>query len=194
MELIFATHNAHKLEEIREAVPDFVKVMSLFDMGFSGEIPETGTTLAENASQKSRYVKERFGADCFADDTGLIVDALGGAPGVYSARYAGENASYDDNVEKLLRALNGRNDRKARFCTVISLLLDGREYFFEGTVEGRILEGRRGEGGFGYAPVFMPDGFDRTFAQMSLDEKGLISHRGRAVRAMADFLARYGKE
>ena len=190
MELIFATHNAHKLEEIREAVPDFVKVMSLFDMGFSGEIPETGTTLAENASQKSRYVKERFGADCFADDTGLIVDALGGAPGVYSARYAGENASYDDNVEKLLRALNGRNDRKARFCTVISLLLDGREYFFEGTVEGSILEERRGEGGFGYDPVFMPDGFDRTFAQMSLDEKGLISHRGRAVRAMADFLAR----
>lgn len=149
MELIFATHNAHKLEEIREAVPDFVKVMSLFDMGFSGEIPETGTTLAENASQKSRYVKERFGADCFADDTGLIVDALGGAPGVYSARYAGENASYDDNVEKLLRALNGRNDRKARFCTVISLLLDGREYFSKargGAHIGRKTRRKEGSG------------------------------------------------
>lgn len=194
MELIFATHNKHKLEEVRRAVPDFVEVKSLYDTGFSGEIPETGATLAENASQKSWYVKEHFGADCFADDTGLIVDALDGAPGVYSARYAGENASYDDNVEKLLRAMEGVKNRKAHFSTVISLLLDGREYFFEGTVEGRILEERHGEDGFGYDPVFVPEGFDRTFAQMTLEEKGRISHRGLAVRAMADFLARYGRK
>ena len=155
------------------------------------DIPETGATLAENAGQKSAYVRDHFALDCFADDTGLEVEALDGAPGVYSARYAGENATYQDNVLKLLAALQGKTNRKARFATTISLRLEGREYLFNGYVEGEITPRQHGTDGFGYDPVFLPQGYDRTFAQMTLEEKGRISHRARAVRAMIRFLEDY---
>lgn len=193
MKLVFATHNRHKFEEIGAILPAGVELVPYWTLS-GEEIPETGTTLSENASQKSAYVRDRFGLDCFADDTGLMVDALGGAPGVYSARYAGEHVTYRDNVLKLLSEMQGKEDRRARFVTVISLWLDGREYFFEGRVEGSITPDERGEAGFGYDPVFLPQGCDRTFAQMSLKEKGRMSHRARAVRAMVDFLEDYLKK
>ena len=193
MKLVFATHNRHKFEEISAVLPAGVELVPYWTLS-GEEIPETGATLSENASQKSAYVRDHFGLDCFADDTGLMVDALGGAPGVYSARYAGEHVTYRDNVLKLLSEMQGKEDRRARFMTVISLWLDGREYFFEGRVEGSITPDERGEAGFGYDPVFLPQGCDRTFAQMSLEEKGRMSHRARAVRAMVDFLEDYLKK
>ena len=193
MKLVFATHNRHKFEEISAVLPAGVELVPYWTLS-GEEIPETGATLSEIASQKSAYVRDRFGLDCFADDTGLMVDALGGAPGVYSARYAGEHVTYRDNVLKLLSEMQGKEDRRARFMTVISLWLDGREYFFEGRVEGSITPDERGEAGFGYDPVFLPQGCDRTFAQMSLEEKGRMSHRARAVRAMVDFLEDYLKK
>jgi len=186
--LVFATNNPHKIEEIKQILGDTFLILSLRDLNFEEDIPETGTTLRENASQKSHFIFERFGMDCFADDTGLEVDALGGDPGVYSARYAGEKATYDENVEKLLSQLKGEKIRSARFKTVISLLLDGKEYFFEGKVEGEITRERRGTDGFGYDPVFLPDGFTETFAEMSGGLKNKISHRGRAVAKLVDFL------
>ena len=186
--LVFATNNPHKIEEIKHILGDTFLILSLRDLNFEEDIPETGATLRENASQKSHFIFERFGMDCFADDTGLEVDALGGDPGVYSARYAGEKATYDENVEKLLRQLKGEKIRSARFKTVISLLLDGKEYFFEGKVEGVITRERSGTDGFGYDPVFLPDGFTETFAEMSGGLKNKISHRGRAVAKLVDFL------
>ncbi|MBP5663804.1 MAG: non-canonical purine NTP diphosphatase [Bacteroidales bacterium] len=188
MELIFATHNQHKTEEAREIAASFIQIKNLKDIGCFEEIPETADTLSGNALQKAHYVQEHFHVNCFADDTGLEVEALDGRPGVYSARYAGEHCSYQDNVDKLLREMKGKTNRKACFKTVIALILDGKEYLFEGRVDGQIIENQRGMSGFGYDPVFLPDGFDRTFAEMSEEEKNSISHRGRAIRKMMDFL------
>lgn len=187
-ELIFVTNNRHKLFEIRQIIGERFLVNCLSDIGFSGEIPETEPDLAGNALMKARYIYDRYGADCFADDTGLEVDALNGAPGVYSARYAGEEATYADNVIKLLEEMKGKVKRTARFRTVIALILDRREYLFEGKVEGTILTENHGNKGFGYDPVFLPDGYDRSFAEMAPDEKNSISHRGRATEALVQFL------
>lgn len=188
MKIVFATNNPHKLEEIRKITDGTIEILSLSDIGCHEEIPETGATLEANALIKAQFVKERYGYDCFADDTGLEVDALGGAPGVYSSRYAGEACNPQENMDKLLRELNGKNDRSARFRTVIALLLDGETLFFEGEVAGRIIEERRGEAGFGYDPVFVPDGYNQTFAELGNDEKNRISHRAIATRKVVEFL------
>jgi len=186
--IVFATNNQHKLSEIRDILGKDFEVVSLKELGFNEEIPETGDTLADNASQKSHFIFDRYRVDCFSDDTGLEVEALNGAPGVYSARYAGEDCSYDDNVNKLLRELGDSGNRKAAFKTVISLLLDGKEYLFEGRVDGVITTDKRGSGGFGYDPVFLPDGYDQTFSEMSAELKNKISHRGRATAKLVAFL------
>ena len=188
MELVFATNNAHKLEEVRQILGDRFKVLSLNDIDCHDDIPETGDTFQDNALQKARYVKEHYGYDCFADDTGLEVKALGGAPGVHSARYAGDHDS-EANMTKLLSALEKKSDRSAQFRTVIALILNGQEVLFEGIVTGKIAQERHyGDGGFGYDPIFVPDGYTETFSQMSSQGKNLISHRGRAVRKLADYL------
>ncbi len=188
MELVFATNNKHKVREISDLLDDNFRILGLADLNITEDIPEEAETLEENALFKARYVHDKTGKNVFADDTGLEVDALGGAPGVYSARYAGENKSFDDNIEKLLREMNGANDRNARFRTVIALILDGTEYLFEGTVEGEITRERRGAGGFGYDPVFLATGYERTFAEIPLSEKNKISHRAKAMRQLLDFL------
>jgi XTP/dITP diphosphohydrolase len=189
MEIVFASNNAHKLEEVRSKLPRQFKVLSLKDVLGDVDIPETGDTLDENASIKSRYVFERTGKNCFSDDTGLEISALNGDPGVYSARYAGENCSFQDNMDKVLENMGEAEDRSACFRTVISLILDGEEHFFEGRVDGKILTEEHGEEGFGYDPIFKPDGFELSFAQMSLAEKNEISHRGKAVQKLVDFLS-----
>lgn len=187
--LIFATNNKHKVNEVRAALDGMVQIVTLAEAGLSGEIPETADTLQGNALQKARWVWERTGMDCFADDTGLEVDALGGAPGVYSARYAGEHCSFDDNINKLLAALEGRTDRRADFRTVICLIEGGEPKYFEGRVDGQILTERHSNGeGFGYDSVFMPDRFALSFAEMPLDVKNRISHRGLAVQKLAEYL------
>ena len=187
--LIFATNNKHKVEEVRAALEGLVEVVTLAEAGLEGEIPETADTLQGNALQKAQWVWERTHTDCFADDTGLEVDALGGAPGVYSARYAGEHCSFDDNIDKLLRALDGQENRRADFRTVICLIENGQEKYFEGRVDGQILTERHTNGeGFGYDPVFMPDRFAVSFAEMPLDVKNSISHRGLAVKKLAEYL------
>lgn len=186
--IVFATNNAHKLEELREIVGDRMEILSLADIGCHDEIPETADTIEGNALIKARWVKERYGYDCFADDTGLMVDALGGAPGVYSARYAGEKCIAADNVALLLDNLRGVSERTARFVTVIALVMNGSEHLFHGSVEGVITSGCRGNSGFGYDPVFLPDGFSKTFAEMTDDEKNAISHRGRATKELLKFL------
>lgn len=186
--LIFATNNKHKLGEVREILDGTVQIVSLEETGLSGEIPETADTLQGNALQKAQWVWERTHQDCFADDTGLEVDALDGAPGVYSARYAGEHCSFDDNVNKLLKALDGESNRKAQFRTVICLIEDGEPRYFEGKVEGQILTERYGNEGFGYDPIFMPDRFAVSFAEMPLEVKNMISHRGMAVKRLTEYL------
>lgn len=186
--IVFATNNLHKLSEAKALLEDIFDIISLKELGFEGDIPETGKTLAENASQKSHFIFERYGVDCFADDTGLGVDALGGEPGVYSARYAGEQATYEENVTKLLQKLKGESQRKAHFKTVISLILAGKEFQFEGSVDGRILERCSGNSGFGYDPVFLPDGYTESFAAMPAELKNRISHRGKAVEKLVSFL------
>ena len=186
--ILFATNNKHKLFEIRSILRNDFEVLSLSDIGYDKDIPETGNTLAKNASQKSHTIYNKFNIDCFSDDTGLDIDALDGEPGVYSARYAGENASYNDNVNKVLLKLNGIKNRKAAFRTVVSLILDGKEYQFEGSVSGKITLKKRGGGGFGYDPIFQPNGFDSTFAEMPLDIKNKISHRGKAMEKLVLFL------
>jgi XTP/dITP diphosphohydrolase len=188
MKLVFATNNRHKLEEIRALVSDSIHIVGLHDIGCHDEIEETETTLEGNAKIKSDYVHDKFDLNCFADDTGLEVEALGGAPGVYSARYAGENVSFRDNVDKLLDNLKYEDNRKARFRTVISLILGEKQYFFEGICEGEITRQMHGEKGFGYDPIFRPLGSELTFAEMSMDEKGRISHRGKATEKLIDFL------
>lgn len=187
-QIIFATNNAHKLSEVQAVLGDRFRLVTLAECGITEEIPEDAPTLEGNALQKARYVHERTGADCFADDTGLEVDALDGAPGVHSARYATDGHDFAANNRLLLRNLAGAADRSAHFRTVIALILDGREYLFEGRVDGRIAESEAGCGGFGYDPLFVPEGFDKTFAEMGADEKNAISHRGRAVRRLVEFL------
>lgn len=191
--LVFATNNKHKLSEVRAALGDTIEVVSLAEVGLAGDIPETADTLQGNALQKAQWVWERLSGKAFdgvfADDTGLEVEALGGAPGVYSARYAGEHCSFDDNIDKLLAALDGNENRRACFRTVICLIENGEPRYFEGRVDGQILTERHTHGeGFGYDPVFMPERFAVSFAEMPLDVKNLISHRGLAVKALAEYL------
>ncbi|MBK8926569.1 MAG: non-canonical purine NTP diphosphatase [Crocinitomicaceae bacterium] len=188
MHLQFATQNKHKALEIQMMMPPGVVVKTLQDLNCDDDIPETGLTLTENALIKARFVWQKFGQACFADDTGLEVEALNGAPGVFSARFAGEEKSADKNMQKLLLDLGNNSNRKACFKTVIALIVDGKEFIFEGRVDGRITLTRQGEGGFGYDPVFMPDGYEKTFAEMSLDEKNKISHRGRALAKLVSWL------
>lgn len=187
IQLVFATNNAHKLEEVQAVVGSSFHIITLADIGCTEDIPETGDTFEANASQKSGYLFERYGHDCFADDSGLEVLALGNEPGVYSARYSGTR-DMEKNIDLLLQRLGSHSDRRARFRTVISLRIGGKEYFFEGTVAGEIGFGRQGEGGFGYDPLFTPSGYDKTFAQMTSIEKNAISHRAIAVAKLADFL------
>ncbi len=188
MELVFATNNKHKLEELQAILGNEIKLLSLKDIGCTEEIPEEQPTLEGNARQKSMYVFEKYGYPCFADDTGLEIEALNGEPGVYSARYAGEEKSSEANMDKVLKKLAGNSNRKARFRTVISLIINGDENQFEGIVEGEIIEKREGNSGFGYDPIFRPAGFETTFAEMSIADKNKISHRGRAVKKLVDYL------
>lgn len=187
--LVFATNNAHKLEEIRAILGNSIEILSLADIHCHADIPETADTLEGNARQKSRYVYEHYGLDCFADDTGLEVESLGGAPGVYSARYAdGQGHDSQANMNKLLKEMEEKNDRKAQFRTIISLIEKGEERQFEGIVKGQITREKRGESGFGYDPIFQPDGYETTFAELGSDIKNRISHRARAVAALCDYL------
>ena len=187
-EILFATNNAHKLEEVKAILGDGYRLVTLRERGITEEIPEEQPTIEGNALQKVRYVHARSGADCFADDTGLEVAALVGAPGVHSARYATEGHDFEANVRLLLHNLEGVSDRRARFRTVVALILDGQEYTFEGIVNGTIAESPRGGEGFGYDPVFIPDGYAETFAQMPAGLKNAISHRAIAVRRFAEFM------
>ncbi len=187
--LVFATNNAHKLEEVAAILEDQVELLSLNDIGCQADIPETAETLEGNALLKSSYIYKNYHLDCFADDTGLEVEALNGAPGVYSARYAGgEGHDAQANMLKLLHELDGKENRKAQFRTAISLILDGKEYLFEGVIKGEIIKEKRGDSGFGYDPVFMPEGYDRTFAELGNDIKNQISHRALAVQKLCEFL------
>ena len=187
--LVFATNNAHKLEEIRAILGDKVEILSLNDINSHADIPETADTLQGNAALKAQYIYENYGLDCFADDTGLEVEALNGAPGIYSARYAdGEGHDSEANMKKLLSEMQDKENRKARFRTVICLIEDGKEHFFEGIVNGSIIRERKGGAGFGYDPIFMPDGYSETFAEMGNDEKNKISHRARAVQKLCEYL------
>lgn len=174
--------------EVQQLLPKSIELVSLKDIGCFEEIPETGNTLEENAKIKADFVSQTYGLDCFSDDTGLLVDALNGAPGVYSARYAGEQKNARDNMEKLLSELNSSTNRSAHFKTVIHLNLQGRSYTFNGTVEGQITTVQHGDGGFGYDPIFKPDGYDKTFGELSSETKNAISHRGRAVQKLVTFL------
>lgn len=189
--LVFATNNAHKLEEIRAILGNSIEILSLADIHCHADIPETADTLEGNARQKSRYVYEHYGLDCFADDTGLEVESLGGALGVYSARYAdGQGHDSQANMNKLLKEMEEKNDRKAQFRTIISLIEKGEERQFEGIVKGQITREKRGESGFGYDPIFQPDGYETTFAELGSDIKNRISHRARAVAALCDYLTK----
>ena len=188
MKIIFATNNAHKLSEVQAVLGDGFELVTPRMCGVEEDIPETAATLEGNASQKSHYLYEKTGLDCFADDTGLEVEALGGEPGVHSARYATDGHDFAANNHLLLKNLAGKENRRARFRTVISLIEGGEEHLFEGIVEGRIIDHESGEEGFGYDPLFVPDGFDRTFAEMTAEEKNAVSHRGRAVRKLVAYL------
>ncbi|MBE6285690.1 MAG: non-canonical purine NTP diphosphatase [Bacteroidaceae bacterium] len=188
MKLVFATNNRHKLDEVRAIVGDRVEVLSLNDIECHDEIPETADTLQGNALIKARYIYDKYGLDCFADDTGLEVEALGGEPGVYSARYAGEECSSEANMQKLLHNLTGKSNRNAQFRTVIALIINGEEKLFNGIVKGSITEEKRGDSGFGYDPIFIPEGFSESFAQMSSEQKNSISHRYRATEQLSNYL------
>jgi XTP/dITP diphosphohydrolase len=188
MKLVFASNNKNKLQEIRHQLPDDIELLSLEDIGCTEDIPETADTIEGNAILKADYVTQRYGYNCFADDTGLEVAALNGAPGVYSARYAGEEKSAEANMNKLLGELQGNPNRNANFKTVIALNLNGTQHLFTGIVNGVITTQKAGDGGFGYDPVFQPEGLQVTFAQISLAEKAQLSHRGRAVKQLMDFL------
>ena len=185
--LIFATNNLNKIKEIKYAISDF-DIMGLLDLNITEEIPETGNSLNANALQKARYIHQKTGLDCFADDTGLEIEALDGRPGVYSARYAGPERNPEKNIKRVLEELKGSKNRKAQFKTIIALIIDGKEYFFEGKVEGEILKEKQGLDGFGYDPIFRPFGYDQSFAEMSLELKNKISHRGLAVKQLINFL------
>ena len=187
--IVFATNNLHKLQEVKEVLGDSIEIVSLAELNCFDDIPETANTLKENAIMKAKFLWDKFGRPCFADDTGLEVDFLNGEPGVYSARYAGIEADPAKNMQKLLKELNGANCRKARFVTVVAFILDqNRTLIFEGALEGSILETTSGLGGFGYDPLFMPEGYSKTLAELSAEEKNRISHRGIAMRKLSDFL------
>ena len=188
MKLVFATNNKHKLLEVRDIVGDRVEVLSLADIDCHDDIPETADTLQGNALIKARHIYEKYGLDCFADDTGLEVEAIDGAPGVYSARYAGEECDSEANMRKLLENLTGKTNRNAQFRTVIALIINGEEMLFNGIVKGTIATEKKGDSGFGYDPVFVPEGYSESFAQMSSETKNSMSHRFRATRQLADFL------
>ncbi|MBR4815375.1 MAG: non-canonical purine NTP diphosphatase [Paludibacteraceae bacterium] len=187
-QLVFATNNSHKVDEVKNKLGGLFEIKTLSEVGCVEDIPETSDTLRGNAGQKSHYLYDRFHCDCFADDTGLEVEELNGAPGVYSARYAGPGKDSEANIDKLLSELEGKENRRARFRTVISLILDGEEYTFEGIVNGTILTERHGSHGFGYDPVFQPDGYNCSFAELSMEEKNKISHRGKAIEQLIRFL------
>lgn len=187
IDLVFATNNKNKLQEVRAILAGKINIRSLSDIYCEEDIPETGTTFHENASQKSQYIVDHYHKSCFADDSGLEIEALNNEPGVYSARYSGSR-DMEQNMDLVLKNLTGISNRKAAFVTVISLLLDGKEHFFEGRVKGEIIEERRGSKGFGYDPIFIPEGYDRTFAEMTEEEKNAISHRAIAVKKLVDFL------
>jgi XTP/dITP diphosphohydrolase len=188
MKIYFATNNTHKLEEVKAMMPGGIELCGMHELGLQEDIPETQDTLEGNALQKARYIHEKYGVNCFADDTGLEVDALDGRPGVHSARYAGDQKDSNANTEKLLHELKDKKNRKARFRTVIALILDDEELLFNGIAEGEIIDERRGNEGFGYDPVFVPAGYTHTFAEMSLDEKNKISHRFKATSMLAEYL------
>jgi XTP/dITP diphosphohydrolase len=188
MELVFATHNRNKFKEVQLLMPSHIKLLSLEAIGCWEEIEETATTLEGNALLKANHVTDLYGHACFSDDTGLLVDALDGAPGVFSARYAGEGKNAGDNIAKILRELQGKTDRKARFKTSIALNLKQETVFFNGTVEGEITTEIKGEGGFGYDPIFIPNGYDSTFAELSLSIKNKIGHRGKAMEQLIQYL------
>ena len=188
MDICFATNNEHKLEEIRAILGDKFKILSLEEIGCNEELPEERDTLEGNSLQKAEYVFQKYKVACFADDTGLEVEALRGAPGVYSARYAGDQRNSEHNIDLLLKNLEGKGNRKATFRTVITLIQPSVLHQFEGIVEGSILEDRKGKGGFGYDPVFLPKGFSKTLAEMSMEEKNQISHRARATEKLVEFL------
>ena len=188
MKLVFASNNKNKIQEIQALVPNIIQIVSLEEIGCIEDIPETADTIEGNAILKANYVTEKYGYDCFADDTGLEVDALNGAPGVYSARYAGEQKDANDNMDKLLSELKDKSNRKANFKTVIALNLNGKQNLFTGIINGKIIEEKIGTNGFGYDPIFVADGFDKTFAELSIEEKSTISHRGIAVKELILFL------
>ncbi len=190
MKLVFATNNTNKIKEVQALVPKHIELLSLADIGCTEDIPETAPTLSGNAKQKANYVKEKYGYDCFADDTGLEIEALQGAPGVYSARYAGASKDPDANMNKVLHELGDTPNRNAQFKTVIALILDGNTHVFTGICKGTITTARQGIEGFGYDPIFTPEGYSKTFAELTLSKKNEISHRGKAVALCIDFLTR----
>ncbi|MBG6130603.1 XTP/dITP diphosphohydrolase [Aquimarina sp. EL_43] len=187
MKIVFATNNLNKIKEVQALLPPTIQIVGLSDIGCIEDIPETSTTIEGNAMQKANYIKEHYGFDCFADDTGLEVESLHGAPGVYSARYAGEAKDANANMDKLLKELKEKENRKAQFKTVIALVSNGKVKTFTGICPGFITEDKRGKGGFGYDPVFLPDGYTETFAELSLSEKNKIGHRGKAVRQLIEY-------
>ncbi|TYP98257.1 XTP/dITP diphosphohydrolase [Tenacibaculum adriaticum] len=188
MKLVFATNNLNKLAEVQKMLPSSIELLSLKDINCFDDIEETAATLEGNAQIKANYIKEKFGYNCFADDTGLEVDALNGDPGVYSARYAGEPTNAENNMQKLLSELENKPNRKAQFRTSICLNLDNNQFLFDGICKGEILTEKHGEKGFGYDPIFQPEGFDKSFAEMSSEEKNKISHRGLAINKLVEFL------
>ena len=188
MKLIFATHNKNKAKEVSSLMPDFIELLSLDDINFHTEIEENANTLEGNALLKAKTIFEKTGINCFADDSGLLVDVLNGAPGVYSARYAGNQKSDEDNMQKLLHELQNKSDRNAHFKTVMALIIDGKEYLFDGKIEGKIISEKLGSNGFGYDPIFVPDGYNETFAQLDSETKNKISHRARALQKMLEFI------
>jgi len=194
IELVFATNNQHKLNELSKLAGDKIHLLSLKDILCFDDIPETADTLEGNAALKALYIWDKFGINCFADDTGLEVEALNGQPGVYSARYAGEDQDSEANLSKVLKELSGKTNRKARFRTVICLIIDGHEYFFEGIVNGNLLSERQGKEGFGYDPIFVPEGYYKTFAEMDMEVKNKISHRGIATEKLIYFLKKYNSK
>ena len=188
MKLVFASNNLNKIKEIQLLVPNSIEILSLKDIGCLEDIPETADNIEGNAILKANYVTEKYGFNCFADDSGLEIDALNGEPGVYSARYAGEPKDDSKNIDKVLENLKDKTNKKANFKTVICLNINGKQYLFTGIVNGKIIENRVGDNGFGYDPIFVADGYSKTFAQLSMEEKAAISHRGKAVKQLVDFL------
>ena len=188
MDIVFATNNKHKLQEVKHIIGERFNIISLKELQCFDDIPETENTLEGNALLKARYIHQRFNCNCFADDTGLEIEVLDGKPGVFSARYAGEHCSFEDNINKILAELEGKTNRNAIFRTVIALIINDKEYLFEGNIKGKIIDSKKGISGFGYDPVFIPDGYSETFAEMGNDLKNTISHRALATKQLTEFL------